>query len=467
MKTNRYLAMMAVVAPMLFVASCEKKEPNKDVDKPVEQSKECKLLTISLVAGDVKVEGFVYEEDKVAEVTCLPAQKAAFVKASAEVTVSEKATISPDPKEERDYTAADGVTFTVTAEDGKTSQEYKVILKDAKVKTVCKKVWEQTFGDLGIKSTVAGIGNAAFSGDKIVTSNMEVIDLEGKKIGTLNTDGIVDNQAADFRFYCLTNDHKNHLVATVGYEAGGEKFTATPDNVKYTRFYIWSDGWDKAPVLLYENKENNVTMYVSASGDLPKNGILTFIAGRAVAQMHHCNVFVDGKIQWNAFNTSYPGNDGNWGAIVSACSADKEGYYFIADSRGNNQGTNVLVRHGLKGNDVQLNGSLVDDGIVGAEHGGANQYGNYSSGHVRAFMLNGKPYAAVATSGWPSTYLTIQSANPEDDDHFLLRSQVWAAGTPHPCAAVYTVSDSEVYVMLSTPSGAPLMALYKITTEII
>ncbi len=467
MKTKLFLAILASAALVSFAVSCEKENGSGggDSDKKEEmKSKECKLLSISLKSGDMTIEGFVYEEDKVAEVTCMPAQKEALKKASAEVAVSEKATITPDPKEVRDYTVADGVKFKVTAEDGKTSQEYTVILKDAKIKTVCKKVWEKTFGDLGIKPNISEIGNVGFSGDKFVTNNLEVLDLEGKTVGKLCTDGIVDSKAADFCLTCVSNDHANHLVASVGYAAGGETFSK---EIKYTRYYIWADGWDKAPKLLYENKEAEVAKYFSASGDLLKQGILTFIAGRSATQMHHCNVFVDGKINWNAFNTPYPGNDGNWGANVSAASGDPEGYFFICDSRGNNSGVDVYSRKGIKGNDVQLNGSLVDDGTVAGEHGGKNQYGNYSTGYVRAFTLNGKAYAAVVSSGWPSTYLTIQSADPAEEEHYLLRSQVWAAGSPKPCAAVYTVSGNEVYVLMSSPSSASMMALFKISTEVI
>ena len=468
MKTNRFFALMASAALVAFAASCEKPdEPNSDnhgPNKPEEKSTECKLLTIALKSGDLKLEGFVYEEDKVAEVTCMPMQKEALKAATAEITVSEKAIVTPDPNEVRDFTVPEGVKFTVTAEDGKTVQEYQVILKDAKIKTICKKVWEKTYGDLGVKSAVAGIGNVGFSGDKIVTSNLEVLDLEGNKVGTLCTDGIVDSKAADFWLTCVSNDHANHFVASVGYDATGEKFSK---DIAWTRYYIWSDGWDKAPQLLYEKNDADVAKYFSASGDLPKKGILTIIAGRSATQMHHCDVFVDGKLQWNGYNTPYPGNDGNWGAIVSAASGDPNGYFFLADSRSNNMGMDVYVRKGIKGNDVQLNGSIVDDGTVAGEHGGKNQYGNYSTGHARAFMLNGRAYVAITSSGWPSTYLHIQSANPEDEDHFILRGQVWASGSPTPCSAVYTVSDGEVYVLMSTTPSAPMMALFKITTEAI
>ena len=297
-----------------------------------------------------------------------------------------------------------------------------------------------------------------------MTRNLEVLDLTGAKAGTLNTEGIIDAGAANFGLICVTNDHANHLIASVGYTAD-DKFTT--DAIKKTRVYIWKEGWDKKPELLYENLEADLTKYISAGGDLPKSGILTIIAGRSAAQMHHCDVFTDGKLAWNAFNTKYPGNDGNWGQIVSPASGDPNGYFFIADSQGNNQGAHVMSRLGIKGEDVDLYGSMADDGVVQKEHSGQYQYGNYSTTHARAFMLNGKAYAAITSTGWPSTYLTIQSADPEEEDHFLLRTVVFTAGQAVPCSAVYTAPNGETYVLMSTQCETPLMAMYKIVTEAI
>ena len=476
MKVHRYLALLAGAAMMILAASCDKvtqEDPeNKDPEqeKPVEKSKECKLLTFSLKVGDKAHEGFVYDEDHVAEIVYMPGQKAMFAKATAVVTISEKATIAPKPDEVRDYTVEGGVVFTVTAEDGKTKQEYKVVLKEAKVKVTCKEVWKKTYGDLDISVTGCGQPNVGFSGDKFVTRNMEVLDLEGKKVGTLNLDGIQDATNPNFGLVCMSNDHKNHLVATVSYDKSGKFSIFTDDNKKpeyanNSKVYVWEKGWDKAPTLIYESKEGDLSRYMSAGGDLPKEGIVTLIAGRNITQMHHCDVFTDGKLAWNAFNTKYPGNDGNWGQIVSPASGDPNGYFFIADSQGKNQGAHVMSRTGIKGNDVDLFGSMLDDETVAKEHAGMYQYGNYSTTHARAFMLNGKAYAAVTSSGWPSTYLTIQSDNPDDEDHFILRTVVFAAGQPVPCSAVYMAPSGEVYVLMSTQSSTPMMALYKIVTE--
>ena len=41
---------------------------------------------------------------------------------------------------------------------------------------------------------------------------------------------------------------------------------------------------------------------------------------------------------------------------------------------------------------------------------GMFSYGNYSTGHVRAFKYNGLKYIIASTSSWPNTWITIQKA---------------------------------------------------------
>ena len=145
MKFKSFYAFMASAAMLVLAASCDKesKEPETEPEKPVEKSKECKLLSFNLQSGDYKVEGFVYDEDHVAEITYMPGDRSFLTNATAEVTLSDKATISPDPAEAKDYTVEGGVKYTVTAEDGKTSQVYSVVLREAKIKVTCKRGMEE------------------------------------------------------------------------------------------------------------------------------------------------------------------------------------------------------------------------------------------------------------------------------------------------------------------------------------
>ena len=118
------------------------------------------------------------------------------------------------------------------------------------------------------------------------------------------------------------------------------------------------------------------------------------------------------------------------------------------------------------GADVALNGTVLDDAL--AEGGGSNQYGNYSTGHARAFTLNGTAYVVACSSGWPCTYVTIQTLNPEDENHYLLRTQVLETPAPVSCSAYcYDQASGKAYVLVSAQSESSMMALYEIVTEIL
>lgn len=472
MKSNRFFAFIAAASLVAFAASCEK-EPDTQKDPeptPVEKSSACKLTALSLVSGDVTVEGFVYEDDKVVEVAYMPDQYAALANATAEVTISDKATISPDPSVAADYTVADGVVFTVTAEDGETKAEYTVVLKEAEFNVKCQLVWEKTYGDLGVSTASFSQSNVGFSGTNIVTRHLDVLDLNGAKVGTLNVEGVVTAGLEGFALACVTNDHAGHLVASVAVTAE-DAVAPNSDSVAKSYIYIWKNGWDKAPELLYSNLEGNVTCYMSAGGDLTDEGILNVITnGRGATTMFHTFYTTPGSTElgWAAFNTAYVSNDGNWGQMVSPASGKLTGDFVICDSQSNNMGMMFYARHGTEdaGADVALNGTVLDDAL--AEGGGSNQYGNYSTGHARAFTLNGTSYVVACSSGWPCTYVTIQTLNPEDENHYLLRTQVLSTPAPVPCSAYcYDAASGKAYVIVSAQSESSMMVLYEIITEIL
>ena len=476
MKFNRFFAFLA--AASMFAVACDKvddptpdQEGNKpEQEKPVEKSTACKLTALSLVAGGETIEGFVYEEDKVVEVAYMPGQEAALTNATANVTISDKATISPDPAVAADYTIEGGVVFTVTAEDGTTKAEYTVVLKEAEINVKCQLVWQKTFGELGVSAASFSQANVGFSGNNFVTRNLEVLDLTGAKVGTLNVQGVAGAGTEGFGFSCMTNDHAGHLVASIALTAEG---TPAPnsDSASQSKIYVWKNGWDNAPELFYEALDGNVSLYMSAGGDLTGDGIVNVISpGRNVTTMFHTFYTTAGAegYQWVAFNTQYVSNDGNWGQMVSPASGTIDGDFVVCDSQGNNNGMMFYARHGYADNgaDVALTGTVLDDAL--AEGGGSNQYGNYSTGHARAFTLNGTSYVVACSSGWPCTYVTIQTLNPEDENHYLLRTQVLATPAPVSCSAYcYDAATGKVYILVSAQSESPMMALYEIITEIL
>ena len=463
----------------MFAVACEEvdqptdegKEENKqEQETPVKKSTACKLTALSLVAGDQTFEGFVYEEDKVVEVAYLPGQEAALANATATVTVSDKATVSPDPAVAADYTVEGGVVVTVTAEDGTTKAQYTVIVKEAEINVKCQLVWQKTYGDLGVNTASFNQSNIGFAGTNIVTRHLDVLDLAGAKVGTLNVTGVNGADKAGFALACVTNDHAGHLVASVALTADGNP-APDSDSVADSYIYVWKNGWDSAPELFYNTNEGNVTLYMSAGGDLTGDGIVNVISpGRGATTMFHTFYTTAGAegYQWAALNTQYVSNDGNWGQMVTPASGSINGDFVICDSQGSNQGYMFYVRHGYedKGEDVALTGTVLDDAL--AEGGGSNQYGNYSTGHGRAFTLNGTTYVVACSSGWPCTYVTIQSLNPEDENHYLLRTQVLSTPAPVPCSAYcFDKATGKAYVLVSAQSESSMMALYEIITEVL
>ena len=96
-------------------------------------------------------------------------------------------------------------------------------------------------------------------------------------------------------------------------------------------------------------------------------------------------------------------------------------------------------------------------------------YGNFSTGHVRAFVYNGQKYVVVCSASWPNTWITIQKATDliEDDEdtedidesrqNYLLTTDIVAgAASCYPCSAyVYDpVSGTGHIVYLAQSSVA-------------
>lgn len=442
MKINRMFAFMAAAALAVGFTACQKEEEPKE--EPYVPSSEAKLLKFNVtgtgVAGDVTFEGAVFEKDKVVELSYLPDDFVALQAPKAvEFEVSEKATLSPDPAEVKDFTKDGGIKFTVTAEDGETKVEYTVLAKAAEFAVKTKAVWDKTYGDLGIAAYSFKMCGIAFSGKAFVTADCQVFDLDGKKLGKLNLEGVPTATDAKFQLVDMTNDNKGVLVASVGVTKE-DGVPASADDIAKTYFFAWMNGWDKAPVKFLENLENNMARYISVAGDLTATSIFTFpTPTRGATQMFHCRQYKNGDLtapSWSGPTVNYPSNDGCWGQMISYTDGDTAGTFFIWDSRGDNKGSAFYARTGQKGEDVVLNGTLFTDEIVEKEdHGGANQYGNYSYGHARGFKYDGKDYVVASSSGWGAGYVTIQPADPNED--YLLRSTMFAVAAPCPCSAYY------------------------------
>ena len=287
----------------------------------------------------------------------------------------------------------------------------------------------------------------------------------------------------------INNDVNGVVIANFGFEQNGNP-TTVGDNINYGYTFAWKDGFDKAPTIVYTNVNNepnnrgNSFGYMNCGGDVNGDFLLCAIfGGRGAATSHHVWEFHNGdfsKSTWHHFKTTYPtANSGNWGQIISPASGDVNGIFFIGDSMGGgethpecNLGYHVYTRQGVEdtGEDVALQGTTKTTvpGVQGAGIPEGNaQYGNYSNGNIKAFMLNGTPYVITASTGWPEVYITIQSNDPADEEnHYLLKTQYFSASQVIPSAAyVYDAANDKGQVLLL--GGTIVIARYEIKREIV
>lgn len=475
MKINKLFTLAAVAA--LCFASCKKDDPITPEPKPEVKSEECKLIKLVAVTSAGEIEASLFSNEKVAEINYLGEHFEGLKAATLQVEVSPKATTDLEEGKVYDLTT-EKVEFTVTAEDGVHKATWKIEAVEAEVVLSCEPVDQNVPGKFGIVDVSKLGSSVAFCGvDKIATINGEVYDFDANKVGDLNMEGV----PAGAIMLSINNDVNGVVIANFGFDKEGNP-TTVGDNINYGYVFAWKDGFDKAPIIVYTNVNNepnnrgNSFGYMNCGGDVNGDFLLCAIfAGRGATTNHHVWEFHNGdfsKPKWHNFKTDYVSNDGNWGQIIAPASGNVNGTFFIGDSMGDNKGYHVYTRQGVQntGEDVALQGTTKTTvpGVqgVGIPEGNA-QYGNYSTGHIKAFMLNGTPYVITASTGWPEVYITIQSNDPADEkNHYLLKTQYFSASQVIPSAAyVYDAANDKGQVLLL--GGTIVIARYEIKREIL
>ena len=479
MKINKLFTLAAIAA--LCFASCKTDDPitpePKPEPKPEVKSEECKLIKLVAVTSAGEIEASLFSNEKVAEIDYLGDHFEGLKAATLQVEVSPKATTDLEEGKVYDLTT-EKVEFTVTAEDGVHKATWKIEAVEAEVVLSCEPVDQNVPGKFGIVEVSKLGSSVAFCGvDKIATINGEVYDFEANKVGDLNMEGV----PAGAIMLSINNDVNGVVIANFGFDKEGNP-TTVGDDINYGYVFAWKDGFDKAPTLVYTNVNNepnnrgNSFGYMNCGGDVNGDFLLCSIfAGRGAATSHHVWEFHNGdfsKSTWHHFQTDYASNDGNWGQTISPASGNVNGTFFIGDSMGDNKGYHVYTRQGVKntGEDVALQGTTTTTvpGVqsAGIPEGNA-QYGNYSTGNIKAFMLNGTPYVITASTGWPEVYITIQSNDPADEEnHYLLKTQYFSASQVIPSAAyVYDAANDKGQVLLL--GGTIVIARYEIKREIV
>ncbi len=475
MKINKLFTLAAVAA--LCFASCKKDDPITPEPKPEVKSEECKLIKLVAVTSAGEIEASLFSNEKVAEINYLGEHFEGLKAATLQVEVSPKATT--DLKEGKVYDlTTEKVEFTVTAEDGVHKATWKIEAVEAEVVLSCEPVDQNVPGKFGIVDVSKLGSSVAFCGvDKIATINGEVYDFDANKVGDLNMEGV----PAGAIMLSINNDVNGVVIANFGFDKEGNP-TTVGDNINYGYVFAWKDGFDKAPIIVYTNVNNepnnrgNSFGYMNCGGDVNGDFLLCAIfAGRGATTNHHVWEFHNGdfsKPKWHNFKTDYVSNDGNWGQIIAPASGNVNGTFFIGDSMGDNKGYHVYTRQGVQntGEDVALQGTTKTTvpGVQGAGIPEGNaQYGNFSTGNIKAFMLNGTPYVITASTGWPEVYITIQSNDPADEkNHYLLKTQYFSASQVIPSAAyVYDAANDKGQVLLL--GGTIVIARYEIKREIV
>ena len=507
----------------MFAFSCNPEQKPSDEDenpqeKPVEKSKACRILSLSVASGSVVIEGIVFEEENYVELSYDPEQSFALSNATATVTISDKATIAPDPATIKDWT--NEVKLTVTAEDATTAKEYTVkpAVKQY-IATLEKEHVEKLAVEMGAATQAMFGGNlhAFCDVDKFADAAGNVFDLTLTKIGTLNMTGVGDGVIAS-----MGNDDYGVLVAAVAYSQEG--WTGTPTSsgdVVCTKFFAWPDGYDKAPVEIYSNP-NNVAQYLNVTGDY-HGDMYAFAYTDGRQGEHHVWSFHNGSRpsgeEWRMFNTGmldnrpdldpnivaaggsyfYAGgiNNGlssgqNVSAIEVTPGADGKpdgGIYVFASASpewdGNTGGSwwrlggsLVYVRKGIDGEDIAMPGALYANKLITDQlkHGGPHEYGNtdFVAG-IKAFNYSGTRYAAIAHVGVQNIYLTIQNIDyylENKEPQYLLSSvqalKTAATNNKPSIAYVFNSEKGEGYIVAGYIAGladatASGYVVYKLT----
>ena len=474
---KKYFALLAVVA---VFAACSQPELPPEDKTPEEILDGADILSFKLVKGEESIEAAVSSFEKRVLIVYLPEQASLLLDAVAEVTLSKGATISPDPSVARDYDV--DIAFTVTSGDGTTIKTYVVGSEEAKVVNNVVKGWSRTYKALGIADQIFDQGQSQIGWcdlDKFVTHEGSVFDIDGKKLGSLNAEGI----NSEWGLISLANDDKGRFIATYG---NGSKDRNMVDTNNAGAIYIWADGWNAKPTLLYEFTEDKVPEYpqyywgasdcasLSATGDYAGDLIVTTLHFGDYAiegiptGLHNVMLFKNGNIsERRVFDSRQRFGDGNWIQMISPASASLDGDFVIGDSNNTGVGYGVFVRRefGNLGDDYSLPGRVEE--IPGwdpeASYPGLFGYGNYSVGHVKAFNWFGTPAVIVTSTFWEGAFLSIF---PLDEELAPIHSTEIVSNIHEirvSSAYVFNPADQTGYILINVGFNSGEVILYKLS----
>ena len=201
------VALAGLTLPMAGCSDDDTAPKGEDVERG---DKACRIETFTLNFSDgTTLSGDVYDYDKSVDLSYTTAEFEMMKSATATLTLSEGATVSPDPSQTADYTQP--LSFTVTAKDGKTARTYttKPVEKVLEGYTKVEAATSKTATEMGI-GTAADYKFVGVSGDKLVVGK-KVFDYKTfAPAGDLNMTGYEDQKMTG-----MANDEAGHLIAAV------------------------------------------------------------------------------------------------------------------------------------------------------------------------------------------------------------------------------------------------------------
>lgn len=399
---KKLLKSLAYVALAGFVLTgCTEKDTPSGEEDPVRGSTECRIESFVLNLGDqTTITGDVYDYDKSIDISYTTDQIEMMKAATATIAISKGASISPDPAQAADYTQP--VSFTVTAEDGKTVRTYttrpveKVVVLHTKVEPALSK----TTTEMGLGSETTSASEYKFigvSGDKLVIGT-KVFDYKTfAAVGELNMTGYTDQKLTS-----MGNDHAGNLIAAV---------TPAGDSTPPTTIICWRNGWDQAPSEYIKSEGSYIGKLISAGGNIFEGqAVVSAQGGSGPAGAHFVFERLDGIANgFHAVETKHASNDGNWSQMISPCSSDPLGTWFMFESVPG--GSEIYTWTGWSApNSISM---TQIPGVVDGIASGPAGWGNFTLGAVRGFTYNNTAYGALITTGWQATYVSIVDTNGE------------------------------------------------------
>ena len=400
MKTLLKSLAYAALAGFVLTGCTEKDTPSGEEDSE-RGSSECRIESFVLNLGDqTTITGDVYDYDKSIDITYTTDQIELMKAATATLTLSKGATVTPDPAEPADYTQP--VSFTVTAEDGTTIRTYttrpveKVVVLQTKVEAANSK----TTSEMGLGSDTTPTSEYDFMGicgDKLVIGT-KVFDYKTfAAVGELNMTGYTDQKLTS-----MGNDHAGNLIAAV---------TPAGDSTPPTTIICWRNGWDQAPSEYIKSEGSYIGKLISAGGNIFEGqAVVSAQGGSGPAGAHSVFERLDGIANgFHAVETKHASNDGNWSQMISPCSSDPLGTWFMFESVPG--GSEIYTWTGWSApNSISM---TQIPGVVDGIASGPAGWGNFTLGAARGFTYNDKAYGALITTGWGATYISIVDSNGE------------------------------------------------------